>query len=133
MIENLRKDVNYIWSKYMTVKLPMILSDNEKKAHTKRTRCHICSKKFPRPLPDGKKSFSSKVRDHCHVSGVYRGAACKGCNIKYQEGKFVPIYFHNLNYDSSCFIKELAKYKEDPLTVLPVNTERYISFSQKMK
>ena len=37
-----------------------------------------------------------KVRDHCHVSGKYRGAAHWSCNINFKITKEVPAIFHNL-------------------------------------
>ena len=49
-----------------------------------------------------------KVRHHNHYSGEFKNVLCNSCNLK--EGhkiKFVPIYFHNLNYDSHLFIKKL--------------------------
>ena len=37
----------------------------------------------------------SKVTDHCHNTGEYRGAAHNICNLKYGGPKKVPIIFHN--------------------------------------
>ena len=53
------------------------------------------SKKF---AANGKKDFSTnklchKVRDHCHYTGKYRGAAHSICNLKYQTPKEVPVVF----------------------------------------
>ena len=53
-----------------------------------------------------------RVRDHCHLSGKFRGAAHEICNLKYKAPKFFPVVFHNLSgYDSHLFIKhwEIAK------------------------
>ena len=52
------------------------------------------------------------MRDHCHLSGKFRGAAHEVCNLKYKVRTFFPVVFHNLSsYDSHLFIKhwEIAK------------------------
>ena len=51
-----------------------------------------------------------KVRDHCHYTGEYRGAAHSMCNLKYSVPKEVPLVFDNgSNYDYRFIIKELAE------------------------
>ena len=47
-----------------------------------------------------------RVRDHCHLTGKYRGAAHNDCNLNYQIPKLIPVYLHNLSgYDCHLFIK----------------------------
>ena len=63
------------------------------------TKCWICNKKFVRG--------DVKVKDHCHFTGRYRGAAHNSCNLNYRKPNFTPVVFHNLNgYDSHLFIKK---------------------------
>ena len=51
-----------------------------------------------------------KVRDHCHYTGKYRGAAHNICNLRYKVPKEIPIVFHNgSTYDYHFIIKELVK------------------------
>ena len=51
-----------------------------------------------------------KVRDYCHYTGEYRGAAHSICNLKYSVPKEVPLVFDNgSNYDYRFIIKELAE------------------------
>ena len=43
-----------------------------------------------------------KVRDHCHLTGLYRGVAHEKCNInvKQKHSNFIPFMFHNFSkYD----------------------------------
>ena len=55
-----------------------------------------------------------KVRDHCHYTEEYRGAAHSICILKCSVPKQIPIAFHNeSNYDYHFVIKELAEeFKE---------------------
>ena len=70
--------------------------------------CHLCDKEiYPHT---GNKDFK-KVRDHCHYTGKFRGAAHSCCNITATEKKqsFVPILFHNgSGYDFHLFIDQLV-------------------------
>ena len=67
------------------------------------TKCYICFKPF--------REGNQKVRDHCHYSGKYRGAAHSLCNLQYKIPSYIPVVFHNLaGYDAHMFIKELAKH-----------------------
>ena len=50
-----------------------------------------------------------KVRDHCHYTGKYRGAAHSICNLKFNVPSEIPVVFHNgSNYNYNFIIKELA-------------------------
>ena len=70
------------------------------------------------------------VRDHCHLTGKYRGAAHNACNLKFKIPKFTPVIFHNLaNCDSHLFIKNLGKTRGE-IKCIPNNEEKYISFSK---
>ena len=74
-----------------------------------------------------------KVRDHCHYSGLYRGAAHSSCNLQYKIPSYIPVVFHNLaGYNADLFIRELAKYTTG-MGVIAKNTEDYISFSIKVE
>ena len=80
-----------------------------------------------------RKEKKRKVRDHCHYSGLYRGAARSSCNLQYKIPNYIPVVFHNLaGYDAHLFIRELAKYTTG-MDVIAKNTEYYISFSIKVE
>ena len=92
------------------------------------TNCSICGKKF--------QEDDTKVRDHCHFTGKYRGAAHVKCNLDYSFKFFkIPIFFHNLkNYDAHLIIAkanelniELNQNKR--IDVIAQNSEKFITFS----
>ena len=75
-----------------------------------------------------------KVKDHCHYTGEYRGAAHDICNLRYKIPKEIPVVFHNgSTYDYHFIIKELAEEFEGEFECLGENTEKYITFSVPMK
>lgn len=94
---------------------PMVIDSVEDATH-----CHICELRF--------KSKDVIVHDHDHFTGRFRGFAHQACNLNFKKQFMVPVVFHNLSgYDSHFLIKELAK--RGNLSVLPVNKERFISFT----
>ena len=75
-----------------------------------------------------------KVRDHCHYTGKYRGAAHSNCNLKYKTTKKIPVVFHNgSTYDYHFIIKQLAREFKGCFECLGENTEKYITFSVPIK
>ena len=52
-----------------------------------------------------------KVRDHCHVTGKFRGAAHKRYNLNFKLTRKVPVIFHILRgYGSHIIFNELDKF-----------------------
>ena len=93
------------------------LTDQEKESYANVKTCFICEK----PFGDAKNGI--KVRDHCHYTGKYRGAAHNACNLQYKVLKSIPVVFHNgSSYDFHLIIKS-------PFSCLGENTEKYITFS----
>ena len=73
-----------------------------------------------------------RVRDHCHLTGRFRGAAHNCCNINYKIQKFFPVIFHNLSgYDSHLFIKNLGT-TAGKISCIPNNEDKYISFTKQI-
>ena len=73
------------------------------------------------------------MRDHCHYTGLYRGAAHNNCNLKYRILDYIPVVFHNLNYDAHLFIKELGKrFNKNDIGVIAENKEKFASFNVKI-
>ena len=54
------------------------LTDKEKDTHENQKVCYVYKKEFS----SDKKNC--KVRDHCHYTGQYRGAAHNICNLRYE-------------------------------------------------
>ena len=109
-------------------KKEIIFGEKEKERYNEETRCWICKGEF-----DDKDKNKEKVKDHCHYTGRYRGAAHNVCNLNYRNPNFTPVVFHNLSgYDSHLFIKNLG-FSEGNIDCIPSNEEKYISFSKKIE
>ena len=71
----------------------------------------------------------NKVRDHCHITGKYRGPAHYCCNINLKITEKVPVMFHNLKRcDSHLIFKELSKFNVK-ISVIRNGLEKYMSFT----
>ena len=83
---------------------------------------------------DEKNKKMQKVRDHCHYTGKYRGAAHSNCNLNYLIPKEIPVVFHNgSTYDFHFIIKQLSRDFKGNFECLVENTEKYIAFSAPIK
>ena len=100
----------------------IIFTEEDRKQFNKASDCWIC----------GEYLGNDRVRDHCHYTGRYRGAAHNSCNLKYRKPKSISVFFHNLSgYDSHLFIKKLGSPdKKENIDCIPNNEEKYISFSK---
>ena len=108
----------------------MIISSDELKQFDEATKCWICNKEFDDTADEKGYRKNEKVKDHCHYTGRFRGAAHNSCNLKYKKPKFIPVVFHNLSgYDSHLFIKNLG-FTDGTIDCIPNNEEKYISFTK---
>lgn len=106
-VDMLEKEITQLHQEFDFSK-KMVLTNIDKADFEKATTCWICG------LPFEEKQ--KKVRDHCHFTGKYRGAAHNNCNLSYQKPKFTPIIFQNLaGYDSHLFVKNLGKSEGDKM------------------
>ena len=122
-VEKLTEATQSIYNDFYRRPKPLILTKDEQKSFDKAMICHICNKDL----------FEDKVRDHCHFTGQYRGAAHNSCNLKCRKPLVLPVIFHNLQgYDAHLFIKQLATLPGE-LNCIPSTEEKYISFSKKIK
>ena len=107
----------------------ILLTKEEKINYNDQKMCYICKKVF-----DKSDKKHHKVKDHCHYTGKYRGAAHNICNLRYKVPKEIPVVFHNgSTYDYHFIIKELVKEFEGNFDCLGENTEKYITFSVPLK
>lgn len=83
------------------------LTRAEQLAFSSSVNCSLC----------GTELNDDRVRDHCHFTGKYCGAAHQTCNVKATQlikGNIkIPLFFHNANYDIKCFINAFRILKGD--------------------
>ena len=111
------------------------LTDEEKESYENQKVRYMCEKEFCTDK-ENKKEFKrmQKVRDHCHYTGKYIGAAHSNCNLKYRTIKKISVVFHNGSTNDYHFIiKQLAREFKYYLECLGENTEKYITFSVPIK
>ena len=79
---------NKIINEHFNKKVKMIIEDEDNYQNSEY--CWICNEKID----------DKKVRDLCHITGRYRGAAHRQCNLKLKISRKLQIIFHNLEgYD----------------------------------
>ena len=70
-----------------------------------------------------------KVRDHCHITRKYTGAAHWSCNINLKLSKKIPVISHNpRGHDIHLIIKEISKFHVK-VSVIPNGLEIYMAFT----
>ena len=92
-------------------------TENEKN-YQESQDCWICNEKLD----------TDKVRDHCNITGKFRGAAHSKCNLKLKIPKKLPIIFHNLQgYDGHLIFKELNNFNKIDIQVIPKTSGKYMN------
>ena len=116
---------------------PLKMTKDDDIEFKKADECHICSKKYT--------DKDIRVRDHCHITGKYRGSAHQECNLQLRlnpEKVKIPVIFHNLRgYDSHFIMQEIGaivkqytyknkKGQEQQMNInaIPNNMEKYMAF-----
>ena len=81
-------------------------------------KCWICDKLFD--------VGDNKVRDHCQITGKYRGSAHWSCNVNLKLNKKALVIFHNLRgYDNHLIMQEIGKF-DVKVSVKPNRLEKYM-------
>jgi hypothetical protein len=104
------------------------MSREDKEDYNSSAKCHLFLKQI---YPDSNRMYQ-KVRDLCHFTGMYRGAAHSICNLKARKPDFIPTLFHNLEgYDEHLFLPSLTVNGEN-VTSIPLNEEKHKSLSKEI-
>ena len=111
-----KKYYNQIINKNFNKKLKMRIEDENNYQNSQN--CCICNQKI---IKD-----KDKTGNHCHITGKFRGAAHKKCNLELRISRKLPIIFHNLEgYDGHLIFRELNNFKDIDIQVIPKTNEKY--------
>ena len=155
-MENMLEEVNWCKSKMKKhFNKPLKMTKENETDFQKATKCHICDKKytdliFKNQLPNAQNELSKRdkdvrVRDHCHITGKFRGSAHQDCNLKLKinpDTVKIPVIFHNLRgYDSHFIMQQIGKIAKEHIytnkkgqkvemniNAIPNNMEKYMAF-----
>ena len=107
---------------FKKTKKDIIMTGEDEEGYRNINICHFCEKEI----------LSDKVRDHCHLTGKYRGLAHSTCNnnLTKKQSNFIPFLFHIFSkYDCHMFCRKLVDKKKDKVEseIIPKRNEQYIS------
>ena len=92
----LKKASIYIMKKYFNKELLMTKKDDDNFENS--SKCWVCD--------HGYIDYDVKERDHCQITGKYRGSAHRDCNINVKLNHKIPVVSQNLKSCDSHLIKE---------------------------
>ena len=116
---------------------PLVMTEDDEQHFRTMDGCHICGEKYT--------DKDVRVRDHCHITGKFRGSAHRECNLELRikpEDIKIPVIFYNLRgYDSHFIMQQIIeiamKYaytnkkgeKQDlNINSIPNSMEKYMAF-----
>ena len=116
---------------------PLVMTEDDEMCFKLMDKCHIYGEKYT--------DKDVRVRDHCHITGKFRGSAHQECNLKLRikpENLKIPVVFHNLrSYDGSFIMQQIGEIakkhaytnkkgeKQDlNINAVPNNMEKYMAF-----
>ena len=116
---------------------PLVMTEVDEQHFKTMDGCHICGEKYT--------DKDVQVRDHCHITGKFRGSVHQECNLKLRikpENLKIPVIFHNLRgYDSHFIMQRVGEIankhgytnnkgeKQDlNINAIPNNMEKYMAF-----
>ena len=84
---------------------PLVMTEDDEQHFRTMDGCHICGNKYT--------DKDVRVRDHCHITGKFRGSAHQECNLKLRtkpDDIKIPVIFHNLRgYDSHFIMQQIGE------------------------
>ena len=107
----------------------------ENKSYKEQEACHIWEEKFCVDKDDENYTNRKNVKDHCHYTGKFGGAADSKCSLSYKFSKDIPVLIHNASYDTYFIINQIAEKFKGKLDCIAENmeTSEYIAFSAPIK
>ena len=119
--------------KYKHFNEDMFLTKDDELNFNSADKYHICNKKYLEK--------DIRVRDHCHLTGKYRGSAHQDCNINFRLIDKIPVIFHNLRGCDGHFIMQTigeiankhtyknkkGEEKQMDINIIPNNTGKYMA------
>ena len=116
---------------------PLVMTEVDEQHFKTMDGCHICGEKYT--------DKDVRVRDHCHITGKFRGSAHQECNLKLRikpENLKIPVIFHNrCGYDSHFIMQQIGEIankhgytnkkgeKQDlNINAIPNNMEKCMAF-----
>ena len=110
----------------MVLRLKRLTDEKDQMKAKLQENCKLCGN------PLLQKNFSDAVKDHCYITGKYRGAAQNECNKKLRinpKTDQIPVIFHNLRgYDAHHLMQAMSHLQKE-VECIANNMEKYITFS----
>jgi hypothetical protein len=128
-VKKLKEAEQWVLAQYER-KEHMNMSHADWRNHQNANVCYLCKKEFAEGDWNDKTDKNRplfKVRDHCHITGRYRGALHNKCNFHYHNRwSKIPVYHHNgSGYDLHFIIPYLRKsFKE--VSVVSKSMEKFM-------
>ena len=107
----------------------LVMTEADQFDFDRAASCYICGNNFPDEHTNTRRS-ESKVRDHDHITGAYRGAAHSKCNLRLRTTYKIPVFIHNFRgYDSHLIVPAFTHFKGMIMQVIGQGLEKYLSLT----
>ena len=121
-IEELMREELYI-KNILSEMEPMQMTEQDEHCLQNSKQCHICERNFI-------EGIDIKVRDHCHISGKFRGASYQSFNLNFKYPPLIPVFCHGFSHFDSHRVPGIRKIKKKKkIKCFPKSDERYTSVS----